>query len=91
MKEGHSWFLWAGLLQGNNSPGASLSEAAKRGNGSNAYCIPTVCMMTYMLQRIKFSQQSCTIGIIIISTLYRIKLRLREVNGLVQGHATSRW
>ena len=69
---------WAGRPQRTTSPGLSLSEAAKRRDGRNADCLPTVCLMTYTLQLIKVSQQFCTIGIITISSLCRRKLRLRE-------------
>lgn len=41
--------LWTGWLRCTNSPGASLSKSRKRRNGTCAYCIPTVCLMVYML------------------------------------------
>lgn len=63
---------WTGWLGCTNSPGAGLSKS-KGGNGTCAYCIPTACLMVYVLELTEFSQQSCTIGIVIIPTFYRIK------------------
>lgn len=86
VKEDHRWLRWAGRLQGATSPGVSLSEAAKGRDGRNDDCLPTVCLMTYTPQLSQVSQQSCTVGILIISTFSRRKPRLRERNGLVQGY-----